>query len=82
MSEEKALALRLADALVECFHTGVGGPDLDAAAELRRLHAVEKQRDELLASLKEMVLVWQDDPAYGYDSAYRAMALITKAEGV
>ncbi len=34
MTQPKA---RLADALVECFHTGVGGPDLEAASKLREL---------------------------------------------
>jgi hypothetical protein len=38
-SGEQARALVLADELVRCYHAGVGGPDLQAADELRRLHA-------------------------------------------
>jgi hypothetical protein len=42
-SGEQARALVLADELVRCYHAGVGGPDLQAADELRRLHAEVKE---------------------------------------
>ena len=47
-----------------------------AAAELRRLHEVEKQRDDLLAALKEL------DEKPGFPSSWlKARAAIAKAEG-
>ena len=46
-------ALRLADALFECYHMSVGGPDLEAAAELRRLHA---ENEALQSNVKR----WRD----------------------
>ena len=39
---QKPTALRLADELTNCVHAGVGGPDLQAAAELRRLHELHE----------------------------------------
>jgi hypothetical protein len=53
---EQTKALRLADAL-DRWHEGVF-PE-DAAAELRRLSAVEQQRDELLEAAK-LVIAWFD----------------------
>ena len=50
MNEEKALALHLADAL-DGFADQPWTRE-QCAAELRRLHEVEKQRDELLWALK------------------------------
>ena len=56
-------ALRLADALVECFRIGVGGPDLDAAATLRRQHAtIAELRAELAKPEQE-----QEPVAWGVD---------------
>jgi hypothetical protein len=73
-------ALRLADALDDEFvqgrisnHTG-----RKAAAELRRLHAVN---GELLEALKQMLAAWEEDPAYGATHADKARAAIAKAEG-
>jgi hypothetical protein len=48
------------------------------AAELRRLQAVNQ---ELLEALKEMLKVWEEDPAYGSTHADKARAAIAKAEG-
>jgi hypothetical protein len=46
------------------------------------LYAKErKKNEELLEALKEMLADWEEDPAYGYDSAYKARAVIAKAEG-
>ena len=46
------------------------------AAELRRLHEVEKERDDLLAALKEL------DEKPGFPSSWlKARAAIAKAEG-
>jgi hypothetical protein len=69
-------ALRLADALDvgEISYTGM----CKAAAELRRLHAVNQ---ELLEALKAMLAVWEEDPAYGAMHADKARAAIAKAEG-
>jgi hypothetical protein len=49
-----------------------------AAAELRRLHTLN---GELLEALKEMLEVWEEDPAYGATYADKARAVIAKAEG-
>ena len=49
---EKNEALRLADALEISSNHGIRR---EAAAELRRLSAVEAQRDALLAALKAML---------------------------
>ena len=49
-----------------------------AAAELRRLHAANQ---ELLEALKEMLEIWEEDPAYGATHADKARAVIAKAEG-
>ena len=73
-------ALQLADALDDEFvqgrisnHTG-----RKAAAELRRLHAVNAV---LLEALKQMLSVWEEDPAYGATHADKARAAIARAEG-
>jgi hypothetical protein len=42
---------------------------------------VKAQRDELLEALKEMLAVWEEDPAYGAAHAEKARAAIAKAEG-
>jgi hypothetical protein len=49
-----------------------------AAAELRRLHTLN---GELLEALKEMLEVWEEDPAYGATHADKARAAIARAEG-
>ena len=97
-------AMRLADALETRAITF--RDKAEAAAELRRLHAVNpeltenlekkssaiqriwKERDELrkvnqelLEALKEMLKVWEEDPAYGAMHADKARAAIAKAEG-
>ena len=70
MNEEKAPALRLADLLDE------RGPDAEeVAAELRRLHEVEKQRDELLEALRQHVQL------HDGDCTCQDCAAIAKAEG-
>jgi hypothetical protein len=80
---EKALALRLADAIwpwpgISILTDGQARKLSQAAAELRRLHEVEQQRDELLAALKRIA---------GYDLPDEAAivrvarAAIAKAEG-
>ena len=49
---------------------------MSAAAELRRLHEVEKQRDDLLEALKEL------DAKPGFPSSWlKARAAIAKAKG-
>jgi hypothetical protein len=85
---EKALALRLADAL-EGRAKRVWTRE-EVAAELRRLHEVEQQRAELLAVLKLALnahgLMLMSDPpqdawrAYGVEQ--KARAAITHVEGV
>jgi hypothetical protein len=49
-----------------------------AAAELRRLRA---ENAELLEALKQMLEVWEEDPAYGATHADKARATIARAEG-
>jgi len=68
---EQALALRLAN-LLETD----GWPD--AAAELRRLHSVNAQ---LLEALEEMLVMWEDDPSYGSDTADKGYAAVKAAKG-
>ena len=66
-------ALRLAE-WIEGDMTCQG--DAEIAAELRRLHEVEKERDDLLAALKEL------DEKPGFPSSWlKARAAIAKAEG-
>jgi hypothetical protein len=48
------------------------------AAELRRLHALN---GELLEALKQMLEVWEEDPAYGATHADKARAVIARVEG-
>jgi hypothetical protein len=73
MSEQPE-ALRLAD---WCKTWNTQQHD-KAAAELRRLHTLN---GELLEALKEMLEVWEEDPAYGATHADKARAAIKKAEG-
>jgi hypothetical protein len=61
-------ALRLADALIE--RHGVESFEGDAATELRRLSAVEAQRDALLAALRWIATVNAMD--YEYQQVARA----------
>jgi hypothetical protein len=73
---EQPTAPRLADALeatdyYEDLHE-------EAAAELRRLSTVNA---ELRDALKQMLEVWEEDPAYGATHADKARAAIAKAEG-
>ncbi len=76
MRSKQPETLRLADILqhrlpsIECLER--------AAAELRRLHAVNQ---ELLEALRAMLEVWEEDPAYGATHADKARAAIAKAEG-
>jgi hypothetical protein len=78
MSDEKALALLLADEL-QAISKNPWAKHwercLKAAAELRRLHEVEQQRAELLAALK-MAL-----PQLIGRAEQTARAAIAKAEG-
>jgi hypothetical protein len=76
MSDEKALALRLADDLGIDYAGEVVA--YKAAAELRRLHEVEQQRNELLAALKlAQSIIGHPDDAHSRLIA----AAIAKAEG-
>jgi len=73
-------ALRLADALeeldVQFSRTGLCG---EAAAELRRLHALNQ---ELLEALKDMLDNHEDAcTGYGEGAADKARAAIAKATG-
>jgi len=66
-------ALSLADYL-DLPHVG----QHRSAAELRRLHALN---GELLEALKQMLEVWEEDPAYGATHADKVRAAIAKVEG-
>ena len=46
--------------------------------ELRRLHSVNAQ---LLEVLEEMLVMWEDDPSYGSDTADKGYAAIKAAKG-
>ena len=65
-------ALQLADDLVKWPYERY-----EAAAELRRLHALNA---ELREALREMLKLWQDDPVYGHATADKALELLVKAE--
>ena len=94
MVNEQPEALRLADELEDSLYSADGtslspygqGIADEAAAELRRLHEVEKQRDELLAALRVAALAiheyrTQGAPhAYWDDVEYQAAEAIAKAE--
>jgi hypothetical protein len=77
---EQTRAERLADELAVHAHHAMNGEAyksaIDAAAELRRLSAVEQQRDELLKALKRAA-----DHAYWPDIEQQARAAIAKVEG-
>ena len=55
----------------------------EAAAELRRLHEVENQRDELLAALSELTSTvgLAIDGATGWDAHKNARKLIARVKG-
>ena len=91
MNAKQPEALRLADALMEDNKTS---DCVKAAAELRRLHEVEQNRNELLAALEEVVKAERSNGrgGWGYPatdkhrvtvrSAWeRVHAAIAKAEG-
>jgi len=69
-------ALRLADALTECHYTGVGGPDLQAAAELRRLHEANQELLKALKLIAEMDMAGAEDRA----KALMADVMVFKAK--
>ena len=69
---DQPTALRLAN----WFEGGYGGCELEAAEELRRLHAVNQ---ELLKALKDLTTA-QDLNAYGM-ALHNARAAIAKAKG-
>jgi hypothetical protein len=73
-------ALRLADWLDvrACGGDNWNAKMNAAAAELRRLHTLN---GELLEALKEMLEMWEEDPAYGATHADKARAAIARAEG-
>jgi hypothetical protein len=75
---EQPTALRLADELDEYWDSGEAyGLVRYAADELRRLSALN---GELLDALKQMLEVWEEDPAYGATHADKARAAIARAE--
>ena len=78
---EKNEALRLADLWERHSHGYTLTPEANTAAELRRLSAVEAQRDALLALLKEAldVCIWPG--AMITDLHERACAAIKAVEG-
>jgi ribosomal 50S subunit-associated protein YjgA (DUF615 family) len=74
MTDQQPGALWLADALA-AWEWSSDGRYGKAAAELRRLHEVEQQRDELLAALKVAL------PQLIGRAEQTARAAIAKAEG-
>jgi hypothetical protein len=70
---EQAIALQLADAIwpwpgISSLADGQARKLSQAAAELRRLHEVEQQRDELLAALRNMVEMFKNVPTLEQNS--------------
>ena len=76
MSEKQPEALRLAD-LVECYEPGCKCSLTLAAAELRRLHAVNQ---ELLETLQKIAGNTYDEWTNGAEAARIARAAIVTAE--
>ena len=76
MTTQQPEALRLADKMSSfTLRRGYAWYCHKAADELRRLHVVEKQRDDLLEALKEL------DAKPGFPSSWlKARAAIAKAE--
>jgi len=72
-------ALWLANALESWTLGGKADTQVKAAAELRRLNAVENQREELLERLEE--LLEYSENLRGSGVYNRARAAIAKAEG-
>jgi hypothetical protein len=80
---EQTKAERLADAL-EAWTLGKPTHHREAAAELRRLSAVEQQRDELLDALHDCVLVMErelEGLRVIQPELAKARAAIAKVEG-
>ncbi len=67
MSDQQPEALLLAECLEQHEYCTHGQMDR-AAAELRRLHEVEQQRDELLAALRNMVEMFKNVPTLEQNS--------------
>lgn len=84
MADQQPEALLLAECLEQHEYCTLGQMDR-AAAELRRLHEVEKQRDELLAALKKVsltaVYVGNGESSLAFDVVKEVDAAIAKAEG-
>ena len=77
---EKNEALRLADALAD--YTGCTLAQMDqAAAELRRLLAVEAQRDALLEALETIDYEFRKYGRQHWPEAVKARAAIKAVEG-
>ena len=80
--KEKYEALRLADWLdaEACGGSNWNAKMNAAAAELRRLSAVEAQRDALLEALKDLMQQYKDQPECFMDWS-KARAAIKAVEG-
>ena len=75
--QPEALALTLADMLADWKSPGC----FPAAKELRRLHEVEKQRDDLLVVLKNTTEALAHCMGNEYAPVVEARAAIAKATG-
>lgn len=57
----------------------------EAVAALENVHAyyekLERINAQLLEALEEMLVMWEDDPSYGSDTADKAYAAIKAAKG-
>lgn len=78
---DKPEALRLAD-WCEAHSSGIYRPSAEAAAELRRLAAVEAQRDALLEALKAAVADWDTEVSKGrwLDAARAAIKAVEEGK--
>lgn len=62
----------------DIIEPGVGALAIVKSEDYARLIAAAP---DLLEALKEMLLVWEEDPAYGATHADKARVAIAKAEG-
>jgi hypothetical protein len=90
MADQQPLPLRLAEECMEIHSPNM--PEYKIAAELRRLYQLAQEQHteiyglrlqvrNLLKALEEMLVMWEDDPSYGSDTADKAYAAVKAAKG-
>lgn len=74
-----------AGSFVPVWHLGIEHLERFAALAIQdetvKRKRLRKKCDSLIESLKEMIELWEDDPAYGWAIAEKARNTIADAEG-